>query len=218
MLDIIGLLLALGGAGIYGLYVFMVSRDCNMESSKTNVFISMGFTGFVYTLVIYILTIVNKDYIPQNTRDWLVFSVGLAFLGISLGKVLFVKKALFYLSENKNFFSKMTIYLSNSETFMIYTLMMSILAIQYFEQPEEVDFISSASVIVPGILTMAVFAFIGGLVYGILMHSALSRSDEDGIPYSKDFRRHILFSSPGLAIGAIGVLLGISIYAGMIPI
>ncbi len=65
MLDIIGLLLALGGAGIYGLYVFMVSREYNVDSSKTSVFISIGFTGFVYTLLIYILAIANKDYIPK---------------------------------------------------------------------------------------------------------------------------------------------------------
>ncbi len=218
MLDIIGLLLALGGAGIYGLYVFMVSRDCNVDSSKTNVFICMGFMGFVYTMLIYILTMVNKDYIPQNTRDWLVFSMGLATIGISIGRIFFVKKALCYLGENKHFFSRLMIFISHSETFMIYTLMMSVLAVQYFEQPEEADFISSASVIVPGILTMAVFAFIGGLVYGILMRSALSRSDEDGIPYPKDFKRHLLFSSPGLAVGVIGVLLGLLIYAGAISI
>ncbi len=212
------MLLALGGAVTYGLYIFVESRECNLNFSKAGVFISMGFTGFVYTLLIYILTIANKDSIPQDMRDWLVFSIGLASLGVSMGKTFFVKKALFYLSKNKKFFSKMTIYLNNSEIFMVYILMMSILAIQYFEQPEEADFISSASVIVPGILTMAVFAFIGGLLYGILMHSALSRSDEDGIPYPKDFKRHLIFSSPGLALGAIGVLLGIFIYAGMIHI
>ena len=218
MLDIIGLLLALGGAGIYGLYVFMVSRECNVDSSKTSVFISIGFTGFVYTLLIYILAIANKDYIPQDIRDWLVFSMGLVTMGVSIGRVFFVKKALCHLSDNKYFFSKMTIYLNNPETFMIYTLMMSVLAVQYFEQPEQADFISSASVIVPGILTMAAFAFIGGLVYGILMRSALSRSDEDGIPYPKDFKRHLLFISPGLAVGVIGVLLGLLIYAGAISI
>ncbi len=202
MLWIAGMVLALAGGLINFFGVWMNKKD--RDKSQLPVFFSMGFTGFIYALLLYILLYDFPSY-----ADYTVLMMGVATVGVNLGRAYVAPEILGELAENKKVYSKtIIVYGSMFETFIIFTLLIGVLIYMLLMNGE-----IPLDVVKNSMLSISASSFVGA----IIMAMFIKRGYTEGAKLQNDFQKFMLWTIPGNAIVVIGLLISIMLLTPYMP-
>jgi len=198
MLWVVGILAALIGS-----LLFFLSIWFNYEGGDKNKAIvlgTIGFTGSVYTILIFVM---NGVEFPKFV-DYATLLMGLAVLGVNLGRAFVAPIFGKILSREKMCFSKLTIFNTLFETFLIFVLLIGVL-LYTINMGTDIDF----AVAKMAMIYVSSFSIISGLALGYMFKKVLNSDESPEKMCRKKFPQIMVHTMPAQVPAILGMLLAI---------
>ncbi len=212
------MILALGGiviAYVSAFLVFLITQKEIGLTQKYIVFAVMGFPSATYVLLAYVI---GLKIIPPDYLGTVIFFFSIGVLGGNLGRAIMFPELLREVKKNPKVQGKALVINTSSENGSIFILVMYLHGYIAYTANDWNGLPVSPHAFLIGIEIMSIAAFIGGIVYGLVVRNILISFEEENIRLDEGFRKLIFISSFPQVIVVTGMLLAILEYMGTLTL
>ena len=199
MYFLLGILMALLGSLVYAIVFWKHSGE--MDVPHRMIFLVMSFTLVVYSVMVYVMTIVLNLEVSALGVSYLF--AGVAFMSVNLGRSLVAPNIARVVSRDSKGYSLSIVHIVTFETNAIYTLLVFILGITVIKEKAV-----SYSLVNTAIMYVSLFSAVAAILMGMVMNRAL-----EGVENFKDMRgrfsKTIIWTFGAHIVAIMGLILAI---------